>query len=35
MNKDKVYFCKEITPDNLVKLYKELGIELPGKSLLG
>ncbi len=31
MEKAKVYFCKEITPDNVVKLYKELGIELPGK----
>jgi len=31
VNKAKVYFCKEITPDNVVKLYKELGIELPGK----
>ena len=31
MEKAKVYFCKEITPDNVVKIYKELGIELPGK----
>lgn len=31
MEKAKVYFCKEITPENVVKLYKELNIELPGK----
>ena len=31
MEKAKVYFCKEITPDNVVKLYKMLGKELPGK----
>ena len=31
MNKAKVYFCKEITPENVVKLYKKLGINLPGK----
>ena len=31
MEKSKVYFCKEITPENVVKLYKELGIELPGR----
>ena len=30
MEKSKVYFCKEITPDNVVRLYKELGVELPG-----
>lgn len=29
--KSKVYFCKEITPENVVKIYKKLGIELPGK----
>ncbi len=31
MNKAKVYFCKEITPENVVKMYKALGKELPGK----
>ena len=31
MGKAKVYFCKEITPENVVKLYKKLNIELPGK----
>ena len=31
MEKAKVYFCKEITPDNVVKLYQKLGISLPGK----
>ena len=30
MEKAKVYFCKEITPENVVKMYKALGIELPG-----
>ena len=31
MEKAKVYFCKEITSENLVKLYKKLGIELTAK----
>ena len=31
MEKAKVYFCKEITPENVVKLYNKLGIDLPGK----
>jgi hypothetical protein len=31
MEKAKVYFCKEITPENVVKLYKKLNIELPDK----
>ncbi len=31
MEKSKVYFCKEITPENVVKMYKVLGRELPGK----
>ena len=31
MEKAKVYFCKEITPENVVKIYKELNKELPGK----
>ena len=30
MEKAKVYFCKEITPENVVKLYKMLNIELEG-----
>ncbi len=31
MEKAKVYFCKNITPENVVKLYKEMGVDLPGK----
>ena len=31
MEKSKVYFCKEITPENVVKIYQTLGKELPGK----
>jgi uncharacterized protein len=31
MEKAKVYFTKEITPESLIKIYKELGIELKGK----
>ena len=31
MEKSKVYFCREITPENVVKMYKLLGKELPGK----
>ena len=31
MEKSKVYFCKEITPENVVEIYKALGKELPGK----
>lgn len=30
MEKLKVYFCKEITPENLIKIYEALGIELKG-----
>lgn len=30
MEKSKVYFCKEITPENLVKIYEKLGINLSG-----
>ena len=30
MEKAKVYFCKEITPENIVKMFKVLGKELPG-----
>ena len=29
--KSKVYFMKEITPENLIKMYEVLGIKLPGK----
>ncbi len=31
MEKAKVYFTKEITKESLVKIYKKLGAELPGK----
>lgn len=31
MEKAKVYFIKEITPENVVKVYEKLGKELPGK----
>ena len=31
MEKAKVYFCKEITAENIVKMYKAVGKELPGK----
>ncbi len=31
MERAKVYFCKEITPENVVKMFKVLGKELPGK----
>ncbi len=31
MNKSKVYFCKEITPENIVKMFQILKIELPEK----
>ena len=31
MEKSKVYFTKEITPDSLIKIYEALGIELNGK----
>ena len=31
MEKAKVYFCKEITPENIVKMYKTVGKKLPGK----
>ena len=29
--KSKVYFTKDITSDNLIKIYEALGVELPGK----
>ena len=31
MEKSKVYFTKEITPESVVKMYETLGINLPGK----
>lgn len=31
MKKSKVYFAKEITPENVVKIFEKLGKELPGK----
>lgn len=31
MEKSKVYFCREITPENVIKLYEKLGKKLPGK----
>jgi len=31
MEKSKVYFCKEITPENLIKMYEVLGVKLDGK----
>ena len=31
MERAKVYYAKEITPENLIKIYEALGIELKGK----
>ena len=31
MEKSKVYFTKEITPEAVVKIYEKLGVSLPGK----
>ena len=31
MEKAKVYFTKDITPESVVKMYEKLGVELPGK----
>ena len=31
MEKAKVYFMKDITPENIIKAYEALGKELPGK----
>ncbi len=31
MEKSKVYFCKEITPEAMIKVYEKLGVKLPGK----
>ena len=30
MEKSKVYFTKEITPESIVKMYEELGVKLQG-----
>lgn len=32
MEKAKVYFTKEITPESVIKMYEILGVELPGKT---
>ena len=31
MEKTKVYYSKEITPEKLIEIYEKLGVELPGK----
>ena len=31
MEKAKVYFTKEITPESVVKMYETVGVKLPGK----
>ena len=31
MDKSKVYFCKEISSESLIKIYEKLGVNLPGK----
>ena len=31
MSKPKVYFSKQLTPENVVRMYEFLGVELPGK----
>ena len=31
MTKPIVYFTREITPENVVRLYEKLGVDLPGK----
>ena len=31
MEKSKVYFTKEITPESLIRIYEALGVSLPGK----
>ena len=31
MEKSKVYYTKEITPENLIKIYEALGVDLKGK----
>ena len=34
MDKAKVYFTKEITPDGMIRLYEKLGVKLEGKVAL-
>ena len=31
LDKAKIYFTKEITPESIVKMYEAVGVELPGK----
>ena len=31
MEKAKVYFTREITPEAVIRMYRQLGKELPGK----
>ena len=31
MEKAKVYYSREITPEKLIEIYEKLGVELPGK----
>ena len=31
MSNSTVYFTNELTPEAVVKMYKQLGVELPGK----
>lgn len=31
MDKAKVFLCRNLTPENVVRLYKMLGVDLPGK----
>ena len=31
MEKAKVYFTREISPENVVRMYEMLGVKLPGK----
>jgi len=33
MAKSTVYFTKEITPEAVLKMYRQLGVELPGVKL--
>ena len=34
MSKSTVYFCKTISPEKVLEMYKKLGKELPGKLAL-
>lgn len=33
MEKSKVYFIKEVSPENVVRAYEALGVELKGATL--